>query len=152
PSASLGTEAARCNSQERSIAAVIIPRPVRSDRCSDSSPAYSSRECVLVVISGAVFVSEKIRSGSISKATHRRALAIQSHRAARVAPLQNRHQAAGEKRLQERCVDISRDDVTGRATSTPHNHACTVTRKVAWPFPSVMSTHTRKYNLDIQGI
>ena len=27
---------------------------------------------------------------------------------------------------------------------TPHNHACTVTRKVAWPFPSVMLTNTTR--------
>ena len=52
------------------------------------------------------FRPEKIRFGSISKATHRRARVIQSDRVARVAPLRNRHQVVGEKQLQERCADI----------------------------------------------
>ena len=50
-SRSPGTEAARCNSQGRSIAAMIIPPLVRSDRCSDSSRARSSRERIPAAIS-----------------------------------------------------------------------------------------------------
>src|SRR5215475_5780353 len=130
-------ETGRCNSQGRSIEAMIILQLARSDQYSDSSPARSSRERIPAAISGAVFVAEKTQLESILIATHRHARAIQSGYAARAAPLQNRHQVVEEKRSQEWCANISRDDATARATSTLRNHACRAMQKDASPSPFV---------------
>src|SRR5262249_16844481 len=137
---SLDREAARYNSKERSMPAMTIPPLVHSDRCSDGSLAGSRPERIPAAISLAAFVSEKTRAVSISKAFHRRASAIREDRAARVALLRNRHQAAEEKRLQERRASTSRNDATGPAASTHRNHACAVMLKDASPSHSVMST------------
>jgi len=94
------------------IAAVIIPPPVRLDRCfRQLASAFQSRGVFPQQFPELFSSLRKTRAGSFSTAPHRRARA-NFNRTRGSSPRHCRIDIRSREKnqLQERCVDISRDD------------------------------------------